>query len=181
MLGKRWANVRLLAVGDRPASASRKLEYRSIPGGMLVQDRDNRPSDPNLWRHAAGPMPTPDLIGQALFAEAIARALSSNAIAIVGPDPQAGASARLYGAGAGQMDRLTACRLAADKAGPAARGAVAASDAFFPFPDGPKVLIDAGVRAIVQPGGSKRDQETFDLCNQRGVTCLVTGVRHFRH
>jgi phosphoribosylaminoimidazolecarboxamide formyltransferase/IMP cyclohydrolase len=181
LLGKRWANVRLLAVGDRPASASRKLEYRSIPGGMLVQDRDNRASDPTLWRHAAGPAPTPDLIDHALFGESLARALSSNAIAIVGPDAESGGAVRLFGAGAGQMDRVTACRLAVEKAGVGARGAVAASDAFFPFSDGPEVLMSAGVRAIVHPGGSKRDQETFDLCNQRGVTCLITGIRHFRH
>jgi phosphoribosylaminoimidazolecarboxamide formyltransferase / IMP cyclohydrolase len=181
MLRKRWANVRLLAVGERAASSTRKLEYRSIPGGMLVQDRDNRPSDPGLWRHAAGPAPTPDLIEQALFGETMARALSSNAVAIVGADGGPGRGIRLLGGGAGQMDRLTACRLAVEKAGAQARGAVAASDAFFPFPDGPAVLTDAGVRAIVQPGGSKRDQETFDLCNQRGVTCLVTGIRHFRH
>jgi phosphoribosylaminoimidazolecarboxamide formyltransferase/IMP cyclohydrolase len=79
------------------------------------------------------------------------------------------------------MDRLTSCRLACEKAGPLASGSVAYSDAFFPFPDGPKILIDSGVKTILHPGGSKRDQETFDLCNQRGVTCLLTGVRHFRH
>jgi phosphoribosylaminoimidazolecarboxamide formyltransferase/IMP cyclohydrolase len=179
MLGKRWANVRLLAVGSHPGSASRKLEYRSIPGGMLVQDRDNRVSDPTLWKHAAGPAPTPDVIARAQFGEAVARALSSNAIAIVGADE--GKAIRLFGAGAGQMDRVTACRLAVEKAAAGARGALASSDAFFPFPDGPQVLIEAGVKALVHPGGSKRDQETFDLCNQRGVTCLVTGVRHFRH
>ena len=87
----------------------------------------------------------------------------------------------LFGAGAGQMDRVTACRLAIEKASGLARGAIAASDAFFPFPDGPELLIRAGVTTIVHPGGSKRDQETFDLCQKSGVTCLVTGIRHFRH
>ena len=67
------------------------------------------------------------------------------------------------------------------KAGELAKGAIAVSDAFFPFPDGPQILIDAGVKTIVHPGGSKRDDETFALCNQHGVTCLTTGVRHFRH
>jgi phosphoribosylaminoimidazolecarboxamide formyltransferase/IMP cyclohydrolase len=79
------------------------------------------------------------------------------------------------------VDRVSACRLAVEKAGARVRGAVALGDAFFPFPDGPKILIDAGVACIVHPGGSKRDQETFDLCKSRGVTCLTTGVRHFKH
>lgn len=79
------------------------------------------------------------------------------------------------------MDRVAACRLAAHKAGALAAGATAFSDAYFPFPDGPEALIDAGVACLVHPGGSKRDQETFDLCHARGVTCLVTGIRHFRH
>lgn len=109
-----------------------------------------------------------------------AKHLSSNAVAIGGADPSMG-GVRLFGAGAGQMDRVTACRLAVEKAGERARGAIAASDAFFPFPDGPELLIRAGVTTIVHPGGSKRDQETFDLCKAHGVTCLTTGVRHFRH
>ncbi len=82
------------------------------------------------------------------------------------------------------MDRLAACRHAAEKARDALSACdapIAASDAFFPFPDGAQVLIDAGARLIVHPGGSKRDQETFDLCDARGVTCLTTGARHFRH
>ncbi|HNB59565.1 MAG TPA: bifunctional phosphoribosylaminoimidazolecarboxamide formyltransferase/IMP cyclohydrolase, partial [Phycisphaerales bacterium] len=76
---------------------------------------------------------------------------------------------------------VSACRLAVAKAGAKARGAVAVGDAFFPFPDGPGVLIDAGISMIVHPGGSKRDAETVDLCNQRGVTCMLSGARHFRH
>ena len=91
----------------------------------------------------------------------------------------------LLGAGAGQMDRVASCRIAIEKAGDrlAVDGApiIAASDAFFPFPDGPERLIDAGVRCIVHPGGAKRDEETFALCEERGVTCLLTGTRHFRH
>jgi phosphoribosylaminoimidazolecarboxamide formyltransferase/IMP cyclohydrolase len=85
------------------------------------------------------------------------------------------------------MDRVASCRNAVEKARaalgamPAGQHAVAASDAFFPFSDGPTLLADAGVRCIVHPGGSKRDQDTFDLCNARGVTCLLTGTRHFRH
>ncbi len=79
------------------------------------------------------------------------------------------------------MDRVASCRLAVQKAGDRARGAVAVSDAFFPFPDGPAILADAGVVMIVHPGGSKRDPETFELCDRRGITCMTTGVRRFRH
>lgn len=179
-IAARWKNVRLLAVGERPAARQRKLEYRSVPGGMLVQDRDLLVSSPDSWTHAAGPDPDPVLLSAAPFIELAARALASNAVAIGGLDePSAGR--RLFGAGAGQMDRVTACRLATEKAGERARGAVAVSDAFFPFADGPALLIDAGVKLIVHPGGSKRDEETFELCNQRGVTCMTTGVRRFRH
>jgi phosphoribosylaminoimidazolecarboxamide formyltransferase/IMP cyclohydrolase len=83
------------------------------------------------------------------------------------------------------MDRVAACRNAIEKAGERLRGPgsppVAASDAFFPFADGPTLLVDAGVRCLVHPGGSKRDEDTFALCRERGASCLVTGVRHFRH
>ena len=87
----------------------------------------------------------------------------------------------LLGAGAGQMDRPSAARLAVGKAGERAKGAVAASDAFFPFPDGPELLLDAGVTAIIHPGGSLKDQETIDLADRRGAAVVLTGQRHFKH
>ncbi|MBL8745546.1 MAG: bifunctional phosphoribosylaminoimidazolecarboxamide formyltransferase/IMP cyclohydrolase, partial [Phycisphaerae bacterium] len=175
--------VRLLAFDPTRAPDQRSLTYKSIPGGALVQSADNAPCDPARWRHAAGPAPasaTPHARSAAAAIWLVAKHLSSNAIAIGGPDPS-GAGVRLFGAGAGQMDRLAACRIALEKAGPLAEGAIAASDAFFPFPDGPELLIRAGIAILIHPGGSKRDQETFDLCNKHGVTCLVTGIRHFRH
>lgn len=181
ILRDRWKNVRILAVGDRPAARQRKLEYRSIPGGMLVQDRDASPASTDAWTHAAGPAPSPTHLQAAALLVHVARALSSNAVAIGGHDPVHPGAIRLFGAGAGQMDRLAACRIAIEKAGPLANGAVAVSDAFFPFPDGPQRLIDAGVACIVHPGGSKRDDETFALCDRHAVTCLTTGVRRFRH
>lgn len=181
MLRARWTGVRLLAVGDRSGSAARKLEYRSVPGGMLVQDRDVTPPAPEKWVLAAGPKPSADQIRIGAFAEAAARALTSNSIAIAAGGAGAPPAISLVGGGSGQVDRVSACRLAASKAGPRAKGAVAAGDAFFPFPDGPQVLIEAGVTIIIHPGGSKRDQETFDLCNKSNVTCMVTGTRHFRH
>jgi phosphoribosylaminoimidazolecarboxamide formyltransferase/IMP cyclohydrolase len=183
ILRARWANVRLLAVGDLDfpvAPHAQQLEYRSIPGGLLVQERDLRLVPASEWQHAAGPKPTGEQLKAAAFLEGVCRFLFSNAVVLGGPATGT-TGVRMYGGGAGQMDRVTSCKLAVEKAGKLARGSVAFSDAFFPFSDGPQVLIDAGVSCIVHPGGSKRDQETFDLCNVRGVACLVTGVRHFRH
>lgn len=173
-LKERWSGVRLLAVGDHKPSPYRKVEYRSVPGGMLAQDIDLKKAAPKEWTRVAGPEPTAAQVDDAAFTWTVAKHLRSNAIAL-------GSGGRLVGAGAGQMDRVTACRLAIEKAGPRARGSIAASDAFFPFPDGPEVLIRAGVTLIVQPGGSKRDADTLDVCEKHGVTLLFTGVRHFRH
>lgn len=192
-LRARWANVRLLEAGviavPAPSTgpgmfASPRLELRPVPGGLLAQQPDEQLARPDEFIHAAGPAPTPDQLRASAFLEVVARSLTSNAIAIGGPAPESSSTPpglRLFGAGAGQMDRVAACRIAVQKAGPLARGAVAFSDAFFPFRDGPELLIDAGVTAIAHPGGSKRDQDTYDLCNRRGVTCLTTGLRHFRH
>src|SRR5262249_38546224 len=88
---------------------------------------------------------------------------------------------RLFGVGSGQVDRVSACRLAVGKAGALAKGAVAAGDAFFPFDDGPRGLVDAGVSGVVHPRGSKRDGDTFKVCGEGGVSWYTTGVRHFRH
>ena len=175
ILGERWPNARLVAVGP-PGPDPVRTALRSIPGGLLVQERDLHPVNPSDFRVAAGPAPSEAMRREAAFAFTVVKHLKSNAVAISG-------GGMLLGMGAGCVDRLNACRTAVAKAGDRASTleSVAASDAFFPFADGPEVLIDAGVRCIVQPGGSKRDEETFALCNERGVTCLLTGVRHFRH
>jgi len=178
-LSERWKKVRLLVVGDLDAGPNfARMEYRSLPGGMLVQQRDRALPEPAKWTRVAGPAPSQELLDSAAFLFLCAKHLKSNAVAI-------GAGGQLLGAGAGQMDRVTAARLAVEKAGTKLKASktpvIAASDGFFPFPDGPQLLIDAGVKVIVQPGGSKKDQETIDLCVKRGVTLLMTGVRHFRH
>jgi phosphoribosylaminoimidazolecarboxamide formyltransferase/IMP cyclohydrolase len=181
-LKSRWANLRLLETGPLTPPAPSEMEWRSLPGaggGWLAQERDTLLVPPAQYEHKAGPAPTPETLAIAAFLEPVCRALLSNAVCLGGRSETGGV--RLFGAGAGQMDRLTSCRLACEKAGPLAKGAVAYSDAFFPFPDGPTILIDAGVTTVLHPGGSKRDQETFDLCDARGVTCLLTGTRHFRH
>jgi len=177
MLRGRWANVRLLDVHDLRHTGRRKMNYLSIPGGMLVQERDLHLPVPDDWMHVAGPTPTHELLSNAAIIMLFAKHLKSNAIAI-------GCNGQLLGAGTGQVDRVAACRLAIDKAGERLKGmtdVIAASDAFFPFPDGPGHLIEAGATCIVQPGGAKRDDETIALCDERNVTLLMTGVRVFRH
>jgi len=176
-LRSRWKNVRLVEATDMNTPQSPAIEIRTIPGGLLAQTPDQGLARTDSWTHAAGPAPTDDMLISASIAWIAVKHAASNAITIAG-------GARLMGLGGGQVDRLTAARIAASKAEAAMKTidvSVAASDAFFPFPDGPEVLIDAGVRCIVQPGGSKRDDETLTLCNERGVTCLLTGTRHFRH
>ena len=186
-LRSRWANLRILAVGDISAdarNASTDLELRSITGGLLVQQRDTRYARPEECKHVAGPVAAEVLGTTAQFLEVVGGFLLSNAIIIGGPSPnpaRARSVIRMFGAGAGQMDRVTACRLAAEKAGGLAKGAAAYSDAFFPFSDGPTILADVGIKLIMHPGGSKRDQDTFDLCNQRDISCILSGLRHFRH
>lgn len=177
-LRARWANVRLLAVGDLAGAVLDGRELKTIRGGALVQSRDAAAVDTSGWMHAAGPQASDEALAVAASVWIACKHLRSNAVAIGGP---VAGGAALFGGGAGQMDRVASCKIAVEKAGERAKGAVAASDAFFPFPDGPAVLIEAGVGVIIHPGGSKRDQETIDLCESRGVTCLLTGVRHFKH
>ena len=175
-LSERWPNARLLEFGELdPNQAGTVL--KTIRGGALVQEQDNLTTDATTWQHVAGPAPEATTLLAATHLWTVVKHLSSNAVAV-------GDDRGLLGAGAGQMDRLTSCRIAIEKAGARlaeSTGAVATSDAFFPFSDGPETLIDAGVKTIVQPGGSKRDQESIDLCNERNVTMLFTGRRHFRH
>ena len=178
LLKSRWKNLRILAVGNDAAEICSETKF--IPGGLLVQDRDLVVPDPSSWIHAAGPKPSDEQLNAAAMLETICRALSSNAVLLGGIDSQSSA-ARLFGAGAGQMDRVASCLGAVRKAGDLSKGSIAFSDAFFPFPDGPQILIDAGVSMIVHPGGSKRDDETFELCNACDVTCMTSGIRHFRH
>src|SRR5262245_10096194 len=104
-LRARWTNLRLLAVGRSTPSAARKLDYRSVPGGMLVQDRNTRLPNTGAWIHAAGPAPTPDQLSAAAFLEVVCKSALSNAVVVGGPEPDG--SMRLFGLGSGQVDRLT--------------------------------------------------------------------------
>ena len=165
-------NLRLLRLPDGFARPVR--EGRELSGGMLLQDVDAHFADPDAWTLVAGESAEASVLADLAFAWTACRAVKSNAILLAA----GGAS---VGVGMGQVNRVDSCRLAVQRAGERARGSVAASDAFFPFPDGPAILIEAGVRAIVQPGGSIRDRETIELAEAAGVSMYLTGERHFFH
>lgn len=171
---QRKKNVRIL-IAEPPQRAG--VELRPISGGALLQQRDildAEGDDPANWTLVAGTAADEQTLADLAFAWRACRAVKSNAILLASD----GAS---VGVGMGQVNRVDAVQLAVRRAGDRAKGSVAASDAFFPFPDGPQQLIQAGVRAIVQPGGSVRDQETIDLAREAGVTLYLTGSRHFAH
>jgi phosphoribosylaminoimidazolecarboxamide formyltransferase/IMP cyclohydrolase len=152
-------------------------ETRAISGGLLLQHRDvisAEGDDPSTWTLATGEAASPEVLADLVFAWRACRAVKSNAILLA-------AGRASVGVGMGQVNRVDSCRLAVERAGERASSAVAASDAFFPFADGPQILIDAGVKAIVQPGGSVRDAEVVAACEAAGVTMYLTGARHFFH
>ncbi|MEA4944200.1 MAG: bifunctional phosphoribosylaminoimidazolecarboxamide formyltransferase/IMP cyclohydrolase [Propionicimonas sp.] len=167
-------NLRLLKVA---APVRGGVEFRPVSGGLLLQDRDvlDAPGDtPQNWELVAGEPADPATLADLAFAWRACRSVKSNAILLA----KGGAS---VGVGMGQVNRVDSCRLAVERAGERAAGSVAASDAFFPFSDGPEILIAAGVTAIVQPGGSVRDAETIERAAAAGVTMYLTGTRHFFH
>ncbi|WP_300017327.1 bifunctional phosphoribosylaminoimidazolecarboxamide formyltransferase/IMP cyclohydrolase [Pseudonocardia sp.] len=171
----RKKNVRVLRLPVAPVRTG--AEFRPISGGVLLQQRDalDAPGDdPAGWTLATGePVPVAVLADLA-FAWRACRSVKSNAILLA-----SGGAA--VGVGMGQVNRVDAARLAVERAGDRARGAVAASDAFFPFPDGLEVLLTAGVRAVVQPGGSVRDEAVIEAAATAGVPMYLTGTRHFAH
>ena len=167
-------NLRILKV-DAPAASP--VETRAIDGGLLMQVRDRfqaEGDDPASWELRAGDPVDADTLADLAFAWRACRSVKSNAILLA----SGGAS---VGVGMGQVNRVDSCRLAVERAGERAAGSVAASDAFFPFADGPTILIEAGVKAIVEPGGSVRDDETVEACRAAGVALYFTGTRHFFH
>jgi phosphoribosylaminoimidazolecarboxamide formyltransferase / IMP cyclohydrolase len=167
-------NIRLLRA---PEFAPYPAEWRQIGGGMLVQMRDavSAPGDDaSTWRLVAGSAASSEVLADLAFAWRAVRSVKSNAILLASD----GAS---VGVGMGQVNRVDSARLAVSRAGDRAAGSVAASDAFFPFPDGLQVLVDGGVRAVVQPGGSVRDEEVTAAAAAAGITMYFTGTRHFYH
>ncbi len=166
-------NVRLVETGQL-LDESRSWHVRSIAGGLLVQQADRVEADRASWNVPTETPVPEELWPQLEFAWRVVAQVKSNAIVLC----RGGA---LVGAGAGQMSRVDAVRIAIDKAGPRAQGAVLASDAFFPFDDSVHLAAEAGVAALIQPGGSKRDAEVIAACNQHRLPMVLTGRRHFRH
>ncbi|MDX1503754.1 MAG: bifunctional phosphoribosylaminoimidazolecarboxamide formyltransferase/IMP cyclohydrolase [Thermoanaerobaculia bacterium] len=157
-----------------PAPSASDLDLRPVAGGFLAQEPDEGPVDPGEWTCPTRRQPSDEELRGLVFVWRAVRGVKSNAI-VVGNEHQT------LGIGAGQMSRVDSCRLAVEKAQSALTGAVAASDAFFPFRDGLDVLAEAGVTAVVQPGGSRRDAEVVAAADERRVAMMLTGRRHFRH
>ena len=170
-------SVRLVALGSSIGPASTPptgFDLRRVEGGLLVQDWDATEADPAAGTVASSRTPSDDERRSLGFAWRVCQAVKSNAIVLV-------QGRQLVGVGAGQMSRLDSVRIAVDKAGSRAKGSVLASDAFFPFRDGPDEAARAGVTALIQPGGSKRDADTVAACDEHGLAMVLTGRRHIRH
>ncbi|HEX3706649.1 MAG TPA: bifunctional phosphoribosylaminoimidazolecarboxamide formyltransferase/IMP cyclohydrolase [Mycobacteriales bacterium] len=169
------AKLRVLRCPDEAAPAA--VELRPVSGGLLLQtvDRVDAPGDdPSTWTLRAGEAADTATLADLAFAWRACRSVKSNAILLA----SGGAS---VGVGMGQVNRVDSARLAVSRAGDRAKGSVAASDAFFPFPDGLEILVEGGVTAIVEPGGSVRDEEVIAAAKAAGVTLYFTGTRHFYH
>ena len=169
---KKKRNLRILTVDKNPTSAA--YDIRPISGGLLVQDPDQIHEDPAGWDKVSKRAPTADELRDLAFAWKAAKHIKSNAI-VVAKDQA------LVGMGAGQPNRVVSVYLSQRTAGEKARGSVLASDAFFPFPDNIELAAEAGVTAVVQPGGSIRDSEVIEAADLAGLAMVFTGVRHFRH
>jgi phosphoribosylaminoimidazolecarboxamide formyltransferase/IMP cyclohydrolase len=170
-------NVRLLEGNERRRPPVTEQDIKRVRGGVLIQDRDTGLELREEMRVVTERKPTEEEWGEMLFAMRVCKNVRSNAIVLA-------KGLGTAGVGAGQMSRVDSVRLAVDKARAAEidlNGAVMASDAFFPFADGPQLAIDAGVRAIIQPGGSQRDPEVVEACDKAGVAMVFTARRHFRH
>jgi len=176
ILTGKWKNIRLLRCGA-PTVRSGQKEWRQVSGGMLLQSVDliDAPGDDTeRWELKSGAPADAATLADLAFAWRACRAVKSNAILLA----SGGAS---VGVGMGQVNRVDSARLAVARAGNRAAGSVAASDAFFPFADGFEILAEAGVRAVVEPGGSIRDDSVVAAAQAAGVTLYFTGVRHFYH
>lgn len=172
---KKWgANLMLLELANRSVDAQADWEYKRVAGGLLMQTRDEKKTTSSDLTVVTRRGPTPDETADLLFAWTMVKHVKSNAIVVAKGN-------QLLGAGAGQMNRVQSVRLAVAQAGEKAKGSVLASDALFPFADGPEAAGKAGITAIIQPGGSKKDEETIAMADSYNIAMVFTGVRHFRH
>jgi phosphoribosylaminoimidazolecarboxamide formyltransferase / IMP cyclohydrolase len=170
-------SVRVLELPLPAGTHTGEWDFKRVGGGLLVQTADDRRIGPADLRVVTTSVPGSQQIADLLFAWQVAQFVKSNAIVFC-------AGLRTLGIGAGQMSRVDSTRIAAikaDEAGLSLAGSVVASDAFFPFRDGLDVVADNGAIAVIQPGGSVRDEEVIAAANERGIAMVFTGVRHFRH
>lgn len=164
-------NLRVIS-GSHPVG--NRFDIRTVDGGFLIQTPDLVSLNRGDWKVVTNLMPTPQQWSDLEFAWVVCAAVSSNAIVVAQHD-------QAFGIGAGQQNRLDSARIAIERGGDRVVGGVAASDAFFPFRDGIDVLAGAGIKAIIQPGGSVRDEEAITAANEHGMTMVFTAQRHFRH
>jgi phosphoribosylaminoimidazolecarboxamide formyltransferase/IMP cyclohydrolase len=168
-------NLRLLATGAWLAADHKELTWKRVGGGLVVQERDGgAASEVATAKVCTTRAPSTEERAALDFAWRVCKHVKSNAIVLAKPG-------RTVGVGAGQMSRVVSVEIAVKKAGPESRGAVLASDAFFPFPDGVEAAAAAGVTAVIQPGGSVKDADVIAAADAHGIAMLLTGVRHFRH
>src|SRR5262249_41178482 len=165
-------SVRVLKTGPLGKDPARGLDYRRVDGGLLVQNRDVEADDFKNAKLVTKKAPSDGQMRDLRFAWLLAKHVHSNAIVLA-------RDAMVVGVGAGQMSRVDSVHMAVRKAGDRVKGSVLASDAFFPFRDNIDEAAKAGVSAIAQPGGSMRDQDSIDACNEHGLAMVLTGVRHF--
>src|SRR5699024_3022645 len=166
-------NIRLLEM-DMTKTDEQTLKITAVNGGVLVQTKDDGRMTEDKLTVATEREPSKEEIEDLLFAWKAVKHVKSNAI-VLAKDKQT------IGVGAGQMNRVGAAKIAIESAGEQAKGSVMASDAFFPMPDTVEEAAKAGVKAIIQPGGSKRDQDSVDACHEHGIAMVYTGMRHFKH
>jgi phosphoribosylaminoimidazolecarboxamide formyltransferase/IMP cyclohydrolase len=166
------ANVRVLILPDLAAGPQHTVKV--IAGGFLVQTSDDLIANPDTWQVVTEQQPTPAQLEELLFAWKICKHVKSNAIVVT-------RDRTTLGVGAGQMNRVGSVKIALEQAGETAQGAILASDGFFPFDDSVRTAAAAGIRAIVQPGGSLRDKDSIQAANELGLVMVLTGIRHFLH
>ena len=167
-------NIRLMTFDMNPTGNDFNTQYVSVAGGLLVQDVNHSLTDPKDWKVVTKLAPTEEQIEDMMFGERCMKHVKSNAIVLV-------KNGQTIGVGAGQMNRVGAAEIALKQAGEKAKGAVLASDAFFPMDDTVRLAATYGIAAIIQPGGSIKDQDSTDACDELGIAMVHTGMRHFKH
>ena len=166
-------NIRLMQL-DTSLDVTTKVKYTNVNDGLLVQDMDRHSLNEEELRCVTNRKPTEEEMKQLLFAWKVVKHVKSNAIVLVKDN-------MTIGVGAGQMNRVGAAKIAIEQAGEKAKGSVMSSDAFFPMPDTVEAAVEAGITAIIQPGGSIKDQLSIDVCNEHGIAMIYTGIRSFKH